>query len=59
MSRGLERARFLLSLSHKLNKMTLALAENGVRGRKSAVLVLGRRCLCRHPSHPCASRSIA
>jgi hypothetical protein len=40
MSRGLEWARLSLSLSHKPNKMTLALTENGVRGCKSAVLVL-------------------
>jgi hypothetical protein len=40
MSRGLERAWPSLSLSHKPNKMNVALAENGVRGRKSAVLVL-------------------
>jgi hypothetical protein len=40
MSRGLERAWLSLSLSHKLNKMKSALAENGVLVRKSAVLVL-------------------
>ena len=63
MSRGLERARLSVSLSHRPNKMTLSLADNGVRGRKSAVYYWPHcvriPAICRHPSHPCASCSIA